>query len=85
MPTLKIVIKGKWFDEIASGIKKTEYRDVSPFWTSRLFDAEGKRKPYDSIEFINGYNPNARRMVTEFKGFITRGDTYFIKIGKILK
>ncbi len=31
-PTLKIVIKGQWFDEIASKKKKIEYRDVTPFW-----------------------------------------------------
>ncbi|MBC6491284.1 ASCH domain-containing protein [Flavihumibacter stibioxidans] len=71
MNTLKIVIKAQYFDLIASGEKTIEYRDVTPFWTSRLFDENGKRKLYERIEFINGYNINARRMVTGFEGFTT--------------
>jgi hypothetical protein len=85
MEVLKIVIKGQWFDEIAAGRKPIEYRDVSPFWTSRLFDAEGKRRHYDRIEFINGYNKDARRMVTGFEGFTTRNGKYNIRVGKIYK
>ncbi len=75
----------EWFDQIAAGTKKTEYRDIVPFWTSRLFDTEGKRRKYDRIEFINGYNKDARRLITAFEGFTTRNNTYCIKIGKILK
>lgn len=52
-PTLKIVIKGEWFDQIIAKEKKTEYRKVSPFWTSRLYDKSGKKRAYDLIEFIN--------------------------------
>lgn len=85
MDTLKIVIKKEWFDQIAAGTKKIEYRDVTPFWTSRLFDAEGKRRSYDHIEFINGYNKDARRLLTGFNGFTTRNETYCIKIGKIMR
>lgn len=85
MNTLKVVIKGEWFDEIASGRKKIEYRDVTPFWDSRLFDKDGNRRNYDSIEFINGYNKDARRMITKFEGFSIRNNTYCIKVGKILK
>lgn len=83
MNTLKIVIKAQYFDLIASGEKTIEYRDVTPFWTSRLFDENGKRRLYERIEFINGYNTNARRMVTGFEGFSTRNNLYNIKIGKI--
>ena len=85
MDTLKIVIKSEWFDLIGANEKPIEYRDVTPFWTSRLFDKEGKRRKYDRIEFINGYNKDARRMITGFDGFIIRGKTYNIKIGKIYK
>lgn len=85
MLTLKIVIKKEWFDQILAGTKPIEYRDVSPFWTSRLFDAEGNRRKYDRIEFINGYNKDARRLITGFEGFTTRNNTYCIKIGKIYK
>lgn len=53
---LKIVIKGEWFDEIASKKKKIEYREYTPFWISRLYDKDVKKRDYDLIEFINGYN-----------------------------
>jgi hypothetical protein len=85
METLKIVIKKEWFDKIANGTKKTEYRETSPFWQSRLFDKDGKRRKYDRIEFINGYNTDARRMITGFEGFSERDGIYNIKIGKIYK
>lgn len=85
MKTLKIVIKGEWFDEIQSGKKRTEYRQVKPFWTSRLYNKEGKKIKYDKIEFINGYNKDARRMVTEFAGLIKSDGYYHIKIGKRMK
>jgi hypothetical protein len=82
---LKIVIKGEWFDQIASKKKKIEYRDVSPFWSSRLYDKNGKKRVYERIEFINGYNSDARRMLTKFEGFQKKGELYHIHIGKILK
>ena len=85
METLKIVIKKEWFDKIASGKKKIEYRDVKPFWQSRLYDANGKKRNYDNIEFINGYNVDAKRMVTKYEGFDKKGRKFNIKIGKIIK
>jgi hypothetical protein len=84
MQTLKIVIKKIYFDQIASGEKKIEYRDVKPFWQSRLYDANGKKRSYDSIEFINGYNADAKRMITKYEGFERRGNLFLIKVGKIL-
>jgi hypothetical protein len=85
MTTLKIIIKKEWFDQIAAGTKKIEYRNQVPFWTSRLFDTEGNRRKYDLIEFINGYNKDARRLITTFEGFTIRNNTYHIKIGKKIK
>lgn len=82
---LKIVIKGEWFDQIAAKKKKIEYRDVSPFWSSRLYDKNGKKRTYDMIEFINGYNTDARRLFTKFEGFQRKGELFHIYIGKILK
>lgn len=38
MKTLDLVLKHKWFDMIASGQKKEEYRDIRPFWTKRFID-----------------------------------------------
>lgn len=33
---LPFVLKQKWFDLIASGVKDEEYRDVTPFYFARL-------------------------------------------------
>lgn len=39
---LFLVLKKKWFNMIASKVKTTEYRDISPYWFNRLcyFDGE---------------------------------------------
>ena len=47
---LRLTLKRKWFDMIASGEKKEEYRTPGKWILSRL---EGKE--YDRIEFKNGY------------------------------
>ena len=47
---LRLTLKRKWFDMIASGEKKEEYRKAGKWILSRL---EGKE--YDRIEFKNGY------------------------------
>ena len=36
MKTLDLVLKKKWFDMIASGEKTEEYREIKPYWESRL-------------------------------------------------
>ncbi len=33
---LVLPIKKKWFDMIARGEKKEEYREIKPYWTSRF-------------------------------------------------
>ena len=33
---LPLVLKGKWYDMIASGEKREEYRDYKPFWIKRI-------------------------------------------------
>ena len=85
MATLKIVIKGEFFDEIKSGVKKIEYREITAFWTSRLYTSEGKKRNYDSIEFINGYNKDARRLVTEYGGVLKKKGLYHIAVGKKIR
>lgn len=36
--TLHLILKRKWWDMIASGEKKEEYRAVNPYWANRLID-----------------------------------------------
>src|SRR5688572_29472485 len=84
MSTLNIIIKQEYFDEILSGNKKTEYREVKDFWTSRLYDEKGKPRKYDRILFRAGYDPGVPEMVVEFKGIKKVKNLYHIKLGKIL-
>ena len=47
----------KWYDAIKSGRKKTEYRDISSYWTNHLFkggDICGQRASF--IKFSRGYS-----------------------------
>jgi len=80
MKTLSLILKKQYFDAIAAGTKKLEYRVVKPYWTKRL---EGKT--FDEIVFKNGYAKNALTMRVEWLG-MTKGDThYVIELGKVLE
>lgn len=51
MRTLNLTLKKKWFDMIASGEKKEEYREIKPYWFQRLvFQYE---KPF---KYCTGYD-----------------------------
>lgn len=69
MKTLKLVLKKRWYDLIASGKKTEEYREIKPYWGIRLNNLpqghllfsyrEGYSpvpfKKYDSVTFYLGY------------------------------
>ncbi len=64
MKTLKLTLKKKWFDMIASGEKTEEYRIPGPWIRSRL---DGRS--YDFVEFKNGYGKHVPTVTLEFKGW----------------
>lgn len=45
---LHLVLKRKWWDMIASGEKKEEYRDFNEYWTKRILilSEQGKKKSH---------------------------------------
>ena len=61
MRILYLPLKKRWFDMIASGIKKEEYREITKYWTTRLVETEGNLiddftfKEFDYVEFTLGY------------------------------
>jgi hypothetical protein len=61
---LRLTLKRRWFNMIAGGDKKEEYRTPGKWILSRL---EGKA--YDRIEFKNGYGPNVPTMEVEYLGW----------------
>jgi hypothetical protein len=87
-PTLHLTLKRHWFDMIESGEKKEEYREVKPYWDTRL------TKQYDRICFRNGYHPASPMMIVEClgqeKGFgiprwgAPNGEVWILKLGMII-
>lgn len=75
---------------IACGAKREEYREIKPYWDTRL------SKHYDAIEFRNGYAKDAPRLLVELKEIQKGGigtylwgapkePVYILKLGRILK
>jgi hypothetical protein len=69
MKILHLTLKKKWFDMIASGIKKEEYREVKPYWIQRLTWHEFHALPADWLtNFEPKYVPFRKDFdVVEFK------------------
>ena len=70
---LVLPIKKKWFDMIKSGEKKEEYREIKPYYDSRLFNycrlIALKEFAYDywgypefEVIFRNGYSKNSPKI-----------------------
>ena len=61
---LPLVLKGKWFDMIASGEKREEYRLPKLYWRKRLhnWDRKFTGNTTPVVEFRLGYAKNAPRM-----------------------
>lgn len=67
---LRLTLKRKWFDMIASGKKLEEYRDPSDWIYSRLLEKDGyTHRKYDVIEFKNGYGADVPTIVVKFQGW----------------
>jgi hypothetical protein len=94
---LHLTLKKKWFDMIASGEKKEEYREIKGYWEKRLYynTSKGQPKEWDVIRFRNGYSKQCPIMDVEWKGTwldegrpewgAESGEKYFvILIGKII-
>lgn len=41
---LHLAVSKKWFDLIASGAKREEYREIKPYWEKRLLDYKALRE-----------------------------------------
>ncbi|WP_411825377.1 ASCH domain-containing protein [Luteolibacter sp. AS25] len=60
---LRLTLKRQWFNMIAAGIKKEEYRVPGKWINSRIYGKE-----YDVVEFKNGYGATVPTMIVEYKG-----------------
>ncbi|WP_447767028.1 hypothetical protein [Sphingobacterium faecium] len=99
MRILHLTLKKKWFDMIASGIKKEEYREEKQYWVDRLTTEIGEEfytfKDFDFICFRNGYSKDAPTVTVKCNGILyktgleewgaEKGNRYFtIKLGAII-
>ena len=78
--TLHLVLKGKWYDLIASGKKTEEYREPKPYWIKRILDKSSAKLPgltpvssrlslwtkYEWVCFHRGYT--SQTMTFKIKG-----------------
>lgn len=87
---LRLTLKRKWFDLIARGVKKEEYREIKDWIISRLHG-----KSYDAVEFSNGYGAHVPKVTVEYLGWgngIGRAEwgatpmkpTIIIRLGRVL-
>lgn len=86
---LRLTLKRRWFDMIASGEKREEYRKLGPWILSRL---EGKR--YGRVEFRNGYGRTVPTIEVEYLGWhrgpgqadwgAGEGEYAVIRLGRVL-
>lgn len=90
MNILYLTVKKKWFDLIASNVKKEEYREIKKYWKTRLF-----KKKFDAVQFKNGYSKDSPVVLVEliditigtgFKkwGFTGTESKYILKLGEII-
>lgn len=78
---LYLTLKKEPFEQIKSGKKIIEYREVKPYWTKRLLDKDGIIKYFDEIHFRNGYGKDAPLSKNEWWGMIENDGMYEILIG----
>ncbi len=50
--TLHLVLLYHWFDEIAAGRKRMEYRAITPYWLRRIWE---QREDFFFVRFARGY------------------------------
>jgi hypothetical protein len=74
MKVLHLTLKKKWFDMILSGEKKEEYREIKPYWESRLCEKWSLAfypKEITTIVFTNGYGADKPSFEIELKSIDT--------------
>lgn len=52
MKVLDLVLKGKWYDMIASGEKQYEYREKNMYWYKRLFFYKTLLRYYENFRDV---------------------------------
>lgn len=59
--TLHLTLEKKWFEMTKSGQKTEDYREIKPYWKSRLLEKTDARFGYDLEDFYTGQRYRYRR------------------------
>jgi hypothetical protein len=88
---LHLTLKRRWFEMIASGIKREEYRELKQYWDKRL-----RGRSFMEVHFRNGYGANAPKMIVQVCGLYMgfgrvewgapeSGPVYVLRLGEIIQ
>jgi len=82
MDRLTTTIEREWLAEIVAGVKKTEYREMKPYWKKKL---EAVSRPFE-LRLINGMQKNAPEVTVLVDRVRANGRTrqYELHIAKVL-
>lgn len=81
MKTLDLVLKRKWFEMIASGEKTEEYREIKPYWFTRIMGEQSfSLHNGDVVHLNNGFLCSNLGVLFHF---IEKGDVKFKHFDKV--
>lgn len=90
MKTLHLNLKKQWFDMIASGEKKEEYREIKPYWENRFtcswssYESHGvKSSIYDNLYPDMSYNSFGYDTITFSNGYSKNRPQFEIELKSI--
>jgi len=83
MDTITTPLEREWFVKIVDRSKRAEYREIKPYWTSRL----------SKVRTRNGMNPPVSSLTVRIDGIVQspkrkgrkRKGRYALHIGRVLK
>jgi hypothetical protein len=67
--TLFFNLKTEPFKAMVTGEKDEEYRDISDWMNSRLFNKDGTKREYDFVKFVLGMGDDKPFFICRYKGF----------------
>ncbi len=83
MDTITTTLKREWFAKVVDRTKRIEYREIKPYWTTRLSRVT---TPFKLVR-RNGMSPPIPVLTVRIDKIVTdrRSGEYQLHIGRILK
>lgn len=71
---LKLVVSKKPFEVMQTGEKLEEFRNMSKWMTSRLYNKDASEKHYDLLQITWGYGKDRPSFTAKYNGFVIESD-----------